>query len=169
VNSSALKSWIFSVILGVTLSGPAVSGESSKPLSKAEAAVVDADSARFRAMIERDLPTLRLVLADELVYIHSSSTRQTKSEHLADLERGAANYSRIDVKEQVPYVYGGTGLIQGVATFTTGTAGRESAPFTLRYTSVYVKRQGRWQMVAFSCSRITDGGAAPRGGGPPSP
>jgi hypothetical protein len=103
-------------------------------------------------MTERDLPSLRLVLADELVYIHSSSTRQSKSEHLGDLERGVANYRRIDVKEQVPYVYGNTGLIQGVATFTTGPAGSESAPSTLRYTSVYVKRHGRWQMVAFSCS-----------------
>jgi hypothetical protein len=129
--------------------------------------VVAADSARFRAMTERDLPTLRLVLADELVYIHSSSTRQSKGEHLGDIERGMANYRRIDVKEQVPYVYGNTGLIQGVATFTTGPAGRESAPSTLRYTSVYVKRQGRWQMVAFSCSKIPEGGTAPRGGGPP--
>jgi len=165
---SGLRTWISSVIIALMASGQAVSAESAKSLSKAEAALVAADSARFRAMIERDLPALRLLLADELVYIHSSSTRQSKSEHLGDIERGMANYRRIDVKEQVPSVYGNTGLIQGVATFTTGAAGSEAPPFTLRYTSVYVKRQGRWQMVAFSCSRIPEGGAAPRGGAPPA-
>jgi hypothetical protein len=127
----------------------------ARGLSKQEAGLVDADSARFRAMVARDIPALDRLLADELVYVHSSSTRQSKNEHLDDIRAGKATYARIEPREQVPSLYGNTGIIQGVAAFTTGAADRQVAS-VLRYTSVYVRRQGRWQMVAFACSRIPD-------------
>lgn len=158
----SVNALVFSVLLGAAMPRMASSAETSKPLSKAESGLVAADTARYQAMVSRDVKALNLLLADELVYIHSSSTRQSKSEHLGDIER-MGPYRRIDAKEQVPYVYGDTGLIQGVAMFTTAA----EVPFTLRYTSVYVKRQRRWQMVAFSCSRIPEAGArGPRAGGP---
>ena len=93
----------------------AVAAESQEKLSNAEAELVAIDSARYKAMTERDVPTLEKMLADELVYIHSSSTRQSKSEHLGDLKAGKANYNKIDVREQTPSIYGDVGIIQGVA------------------------------------------------------
>jgi hypothetical protein len=135
-----------------------VTAAAQAKLSKAEAELVATDSARYKAMTDRDVPTLEKMLADELVYIHSSSTRQSKSQHLDDLKAGRANYNKIDVKEQVPSIYGNVGIIQGVAEFTTGA---REAKFMLRYTSVYVKRDGRLQMVAFSCSRIPEAGTLP--------
>ena len=49
--------------------------------SRSEASLLDADARRFQAMVDRDIPALNRALADELVYVHSSSTRQNKSEH----------------------------------------------------------------------------------------
>lgn len=118
------------------------------------AGLVEADTRRFQAMVGRDIPALDRALASELVYVHSSSGRQSKAEHLGDTASGKAVYLRIDVKEQAPSLYGEVGLIQGVATFTTGTA--PDAPFTLRYTDMYIWRDGRWQMVAWACSRIPE-------------
>jgi len=148
-----LAACVFGGLLG------AVTAEAQAKLSKAEAELVATDSARYKAMTERDVPTLEKMLADELVYIHSSSRRQSKSEHLSDLKAGRANYNKIDVKEQVPSIYGNVGIIQGIAEFTIG--GAHESKFTLRYTSVYVKRDGRLQMVAFSCSRIPEAGTPP--------
>ena len=168
---TGLKMLICSVILAVAT--PAMSADNSKPLSKAEAGLVAADSARFQAMVAKDAAALELALADELVYIHSSSARQSKSEHLGDIKAGGATYKRLEPKEQVPYIYGDTGIIQGVADFVTGGGNRPEIAFQLRYTSVYVQRQGRWQMVAFSCSRIPPGGVPsgppPGGAGGPPP
>ena len=160
----SVDAFIVSVLLAAAMPRLAATAETFKPLSKAaSAALVAADTARYQAMVGRDVKALELLLADELVYIHSSSTRQSKSEHLHDIEIGSAVYKRIDTKEQVPSIYGNTGLIQGVAIFTTGGGGRE-ATSTLSYTCVYVRRQGRWQMVSFSCSRIPEAGAAPAEG-----
>jgi len=138
-----------------TLWLPAAAAEPARGLSKQEAGLVDADSARYRAMVARDVPALERMLADELVYVHSSSTRQSKNEHLDDIRTGKATYARIEPSEQVPYLYGNTGIIQGVASFNTGSGDHQVAS-VLRYTSVYVRRQGRWQLVAFACSRVPD-------------
>jgi hypothetical protein len=135
---------------------PAVATEPRRGASRRDAGLVAADSARFTAMVTHDTDALERLLADELVYVHSSSTRQSKLEHVADIRAGRATYARIEPLEQVPSVYGDTGLVQGVATFTTGPVERQGA-FMLRYTSVYVWRQARWQMVAFACSRIPGG------------
>jgi ketosteroid isomerase-like protein len=124
--------------------------------SRAEASLADADLRRFRAMVSRDVAALSRLLADELVYVHSSSTRQSKTEHIHDTEVGRAVYRDIKVQEQEPRVYHmRTGVIQGIATFTTESDGHEST-FTLRYTDVYILRDGRWQMVAWHCTRIPD-------------
>lgn len=133
----------------------AAAGREPTRLSPAELSLVAADSQRFRAMVTRDFPTLARMLADELVYVHSSSARQNKSEHLHDMVVGKAFYRRIGVQEQQPRVYGHTGVIQGIATFTTG-ADPHQTTFTLRYTDVYVNRAGRWQMVAWHCTRMPD-------------
>ena len=131
-----------------TLGLSAAAAEPARGLSKQEAGLVDADSARFHAMVARDIPALDRLLADELVYVHSSSTRQSKSEHLDDIRTGNATYARIEPREQVPFLYGKTGIIQGVAA--------SQVTSVLRYTSVCVQRQGRWQMAAFACSRVPD-------------
>ena len=129
-------------------------GAAQPPMAAAETGLMKADADRFAAMVARDIPALSRLLADELVYVHSSSTRQSKSEHLGDTEAGRAVYQRIDAREQQPRVYGDVGVIQGIATFTTG--GRQQQTFTLRYTDVYVMRDSRWQMVAWHCTRIPE-------------
>jgi hypothetical protein len=154
-----LTALMFGSLLGAVTAAPINAAEAQAKLSKAEAELVATDSARYKAMTERDVPALEKMLADELVYIHSNSTRQSKSEHLGDLNAGMAKYNKIDVKEQTPSIYDNVGIIQGVAEFTTG--GAREGKFTLRYTSVYVKRDGRLQMVAFSCSRIPETSATP--------
>jgi hypothetical protein len=143
----------------------AASAEKVARQTRDAAGLAAADSARYRAMTERNVEAVRSALADELVYVHSSSTRQTKEEHLYDLAHGRANYARIIVKEQMPAVYGNTGVINGIAEFTTGV-GEQTGSFTLRYLDVYVWRQGRWQMVAFHCTRMPEGGASAPPGGP---
>ena len=144
---------LLGVVVVALAAGP-VSAAERKGRQATAAGLVAADSARFRAMVDRDMPALERGLADELVYVHSMSLRQTKAEHLLDVKAGRAIYLKIDVREQEPYLYGSTGVIHGVATFMTG--GERKSTFTLRYTDVYVRRDGRWQMVAFSCSRMPE-------------
>lgn len=155
LSRRAISRLLAAGLVVASLGLPAAAAEPARGLSKQEAGLVDADSARFHAMVARDIPALDRLLADELVYVHSSSTRQSKNEHLDDIRAGKATYARIEPREQVPFLYGNTGIVQGVAAFTTGAAPSQ-VDSVLRYTSVYVRRQGRWQLVAFACSRVPD-------------
>jgi ketosteroid isomerase-like protein len=115
-----------------------------------------AHARRFAAMVERDLEALGALLADELTYTHSNGRVETKEQFLAALASGALEYLAIVSEGESAvrlYADGEVGLIAGAARVTVRTGGREGA-VTLRYTSVYVHRDGRWQLVAWHSSAV---------------
>lgn len=151
------------ISLGLVLPGAAAmrpaavvtADPASAARTAAENRLLQADARHFRDMVNHDVAALKLDLADELVYVHSSSVRQSKHELLHDIEVGRAIYRHIEIRAQEPRLYGRVGIIQGVAAFVTGPETHAST-FVLRYTDVYVRRDGRWQMVAWHCTRIPD-------------
>jgi hypothetical protein len=128
---------------------PAVSAEQEK-LSAAEETLVAAETERFNAQIARDIPKLKLTLADELVYTHAAGRVQNKDEYLQGFESGGARYQAIDVTGRAAHVYGEAGVITGTISLDIGI-GRK---LVSRYTGVYVKRGGRWQLVAWQATDI---------------
>jgi hypothetical protein len=116
---------------------------------------VKAENMRFEAMTRSDVAALSDLLADGLVYVHSSSVAQTKAELLKDIRDGKSAYRSIEVQDQKAETYGDVGVINGVARFTTAGGARE-ARFRLRYTDVYLWREGHWRMVAWHCTRMPD-------------
>jgi len=113
-----------------------------------------AHARRFEAMIGREIDALGELLADELTYAHSNGKVETKAEFLAALESGALQYLEIAAAgENVIRRYGdGTvGVITGPARVRVRIGEREGE-VTLVYTSVYVHRDGRWQLVAWHSS-----------------
>ncbi len=118
-------------------------------------ALGQAHARRFRAMVERDLAALGELLADELTYTHSNGKVETKAEFLAALEGGALAYLAIESEGESPRLYaGGTvGLITGTGRFRVRLGEREGEA-RLRYTSVYVHRDGRWRLAAWHSSAV---------------
>jgi ketosteroid isomerase-like protein len=125
---------------------PAFAATSS--MSRAEVAVLDAESHRFRAQVEKDVATLNALLADDVSYTHSSGVRQTKAEYIKDIESGNMVYKAIEPSDQKVRVYGNTAVITGAVRIAVSVAGTERA-VELLYTDVHVKRDGRWQLVAW--------------------
>lgn len=122
-------------------------------------ALAAAHQRRFQAMVDGDLEALAPMLADELVYTHSSGKTETKEEFLAALEGGALRYLAIVSEGESPlrlYGDGEVGLITGGARVRVRTGGEEGqeGEVVLRYTSVYVHRDGRWQLAAWHSSAV---------------
>ncbi len=130
------------------------------------AALATAHAARLRAMVDGDLPALRERLAEDLTYVHSTGRIDTRDSLLAALEGGGLRYLAIDDRQEAPprlYGDGTVGVITGTARFRVRAGGAEHRP-TLRYTAVYVQRDGRWQLAAWhSCQAPGDPPAAPPG------
>jgi ketosteroid isomerase-like protein len=111
------------------------------------------EESRFTAMTRGDIAELSKILADDLVYAHSSGRVDGKKEFLASLESGNLKYVSIQNDEQKARLYGGVALVNGRARVTITSQGQEQS-FVLRYLDVYVKRNNKWQMVAWQSTRL---------------
>ncbi len=118
--------------------------------SRSEAALVEAETQRFNAQIARDEEALKTALADDLTYTHATGRVQNKNEYLQGFVSGNARYQSIDVTDRVVHVDGSMGMTTGVITLTVGNGMR----LTSRYTGVYLKRKGRWQLLAWQTTDI---------------
>src|SRR5262249_34081031 len=65
--------------------------------------IIDLDKKRMHAMAQKDVATLNDVLADDLVYTHSSARLDTKQSLIGNMQSGATVYTSVepsDVKAQ---------------------------------------------------------------------
>jgi ketosteroid isomerase-like protein len=99
------------------------------------------------ARVRADVAALDTLLAAEWTVTHGDGTVDTKAQYLADLRSGDRKFFG-DVKQDdfTVRVHGDTAIVAGISDSKVeykGTAG--GGP--LRFTRVYLKRDGRWQMV----------------------
>jgi ketosteroid isomerase-like protein len=105
------------------------------------------------ARVKADVATLDRILAADWTVTHGDGTINTKAEYLADLKSGARQFSA-DVKEDELSVrlYGDTAVAAGLSDSKVTYHGKPSGG-ALRFTRVYVKRDGRWIMIVSQATR----------------
>jgi ketosteroid isomerase-like protein len=117
--------------------------------------VVDLDRKRMEAMGQKDLAALDALIADELVYTHSTARLDSKKTLLGAMESGATVYTSVvpsDVKAQD---LGETVVLTGTARISVQSQGRPNS-FAVRFTDVWSKAGGAWRMVAWQSTRLPD-------------
>ena len=117
------------------------------------AAVLALDEARFDAQVAGDKARLEELLADELHYTHSNASVDTKASYIDSIISGRVNYRQIDRSGQNATVFGDAAVCTGSATLHV-TAGGHDRSLNLRFTDVWVRRSGAWQMVAWQSSLL---------------
>lgn len=121
--------------------------------ASAERAVRAAEDARFKAQTTNDFKALDELLADDLTYTHSSAAVDSKATYIESMRSGAVKYESIEPRDVQIRVYGTTAVITGAGRFKV-TARGQALDNQLRYTDVWVLRNGRWQMVAWQSTRL---------------
>jgi ketosteroid isomerase-like protein len=116
--------------------------------------VLAAETSRLKAIDDRDWTALEMILADDLSYVHSDTgLYEDKAANLLTLKASPRSYKRRDLKVRP---YGDTAVMTGEIDITIdalpdGTA--EQHIFSLA-TQVWVRRDGRWKMVAFQATML---------------
>ena len=151
-----IRSWIAGMAAVAAL---AAGLEAAGQAGGAEAAVRQAEAARFKAMAANDVAGVERFLADDLVYTHSTAQVESRAEFLQSMKSGTVRYVSIEPRDQLVRVYGQTAVITGGVTITSTNRG-EQRRSELRYTDVWVQRDGRWQMVSWQSTRLPDAPAA---------
>ena len=126
-------------------------------LALAQGAEADAVKAlelkRFQAMEKNDFAALDGLLAEDMIYTHSSGQADTKAQFLEALKTGKTRYVKIAPTDTNVRTLGDTAIIRGRGLFTVeNQAGKNE--FTLSYLDVWMKRGGKWQMVAWQSARL---------------
>ena len=125
-------------------------GKTEAELMQLERDIGDANVRRDKAFFER-------VEADEFVFTDSGGGVTTKAKDVASLDKPAGEFKLVSyvVEDMHVRVYGKTAVVTGRTTTTLRGKDREVVNRS-RFTDVFVKRDGRWQLVAGHSSRIRE-------------
>jgi hypothetical protein len=108
--------------------------------------------ARFQALIQGDVPMLDQMLSNDLVYTHAGGWRQTKAEYLASIRSGELKYHAFSADGVRVEYYGDTVVASGHASTKVKAKGQE-LDVSLLFLEVYVRQNGRYQLVAWQSTR----------------
>lgn len=137
------------VIAVVVLATPRAFAEADKSQQEIRAMEKLWNESRVRA----DVAALDRLLADGWTVTHGDGTINTKAEYLADLKSGDRKFFA-DVKQDdfSVRIYGDTAVAAGLSDSKVEYKGKPSGG-ALRFTRVYVKRDGRWLMIVSHATR----------------
>ena len=110
-----------------------------------------------KANVERDKAFFQRVEAEEFIFTDSAGGITTKAEDVASLDTPPGEFKLVsyDVDEMKVRVYGKTAVVTG-RTITVSRGKDRDITGKTRFTDVFVKRGGRWLIVAGHSSRIRE-------------
>ncbi len=114
--------------------------------AQAEDSVRAAETLRREALLAADTVALSRMLAPDFVEISRFGTVRTRADNIRDIAAGVLHLTTIKYDSLNVRIYGDVAVLTGIAD-NTGTM--RGFPFSgrIRYTRVFVRRDGRWQAV----------------------
>jgi hypothetical protein len=110
---------------------------------------------RFEAMTKRDVVALDTLLDDELDYIHTGGDLQSRSQFIDMIKKQRLIYESIAPSDVKVRVYDGLALSTGRSQMRVRGQGAVSN-FGIRFTEVYVRRDGHWLLTAWEATKLPD-------------
>jgi uncharacterized protein DUF4440 len=137
------KGLVFSLFLFLGSCPAALAGQGATP----EDSVRALETARGQALVRADTVALSRMLGDEFVEISRLGTVRTRAANIRDIASGELKLTSVRYDSLTVRIYGEVAVLQGIAD-NTGTF--RGFPFAgkIRYTRIFVRRDGRWQAVA---------------------
>jgi ketosteroid isomerase-like protein len=105
-----------------------------------------------RAQVASDRAALERLLADDYLLVNSRGATETKAQFIADQTAPGYRLDPFDIEQPVARVWPGGAAVGGVARLT-GEDGGARFDVRLRFTDVWAKRRGRWQVIYTHASR----------------
>lgn len=135
----AARAFLAAVVLAALPFVSAVAGDAED--------VNAAEEARYAVMIAQDRAALAAILADEFIYHQPSGRVQDKEGYIEQVTGGDVRIKKAERYDIKINVYGTSATATGSTRVDVELKG-EPKQFDLRFLDVWVKRDGRWQIVA---------------------
>ena len=137
------------------LAGQHVPVHPRPPLQSAEQEaireIIEMERQAKEASLHRDADFSRQTLAEDYVAITPLGQVTTKQDSVSARKSGQLRYDTINVSDMVVRVYGDTAVVTARADVRGRQLGEDfSGPY--RYTRVWIRRNGHWQMVSYQAT-----------------
>lgn len=132
--------------------GNARPGSGPPPPPMSPTALLRLTEARVAADFAADRASLDTLLAGDLSYARSSGAVDDKAAVLAQLgPTGPYALDALTPDSLSARLLGATGIVTGILRIKLRA---QPAPYRIRFTDVWMERDGRWQLVAFQAARL---------------
>ena len=116
------------------------------------AEALQAEDARYAAQMANDFAAMERLFGDDLVYIHSSTTEDTKASFIESMRSGTVRYRAMKRGEVTVRTYGCIAIISGRTSFQVTARGQDLA-LELLFHAVWAKRAAGIQFVSWQATR----------------
>ena len=142
---------ILSITVAIFLAAAVASGQEQGERRDESRVVAQAirklDNERIQAQIHADAAALKRIYADDFIGIGPRGTVRTKPQVISDFTSGDLRFQSITTDDVRVRVYGNAAVETGRSTMIGQDKGK-AVPHDTRFTRVWIKQQGRWQIVA---------------------
>jgi ketosteroid isomerase-like protein len=149
---SLMRLFLLSCVL--VLAAAALASAAQRPeVQSDQEIIISLERAWNEAFYNKDLAFIETLLADEFIATYEDGSRGDKAKELALTKEFDQRVESAVQDEFTVKVFGDT----AVAWFTLNLVGikqGEKAELTLRYTDIWVMRNGRWQCVSVQSTRV---------------
>ncbi len=115
--------------------------------------VLDVHESRVKALVEGDLATLNLCVSEDLIFTTPHGTLLTKAMVFDSIQYGKMDVKHMQIDDLQLSEYGDTAVIT-YRSVTSYTDDKVLVDGTVRSTTIYLFRDGRWQLIAAHQSLI---------------
>ncbi len=128
--------------------------------NRAEQAVTDAERRWEEALKHFDSDAMQSLLAEDDLQTDFRGVVQDKASWIQDLKRVAANVDsgqsqwEMSFDDEKVRAYGDVAIVTGQGTFKGHGKGGATVTRVIRFTNVWVKRGGAWQLVNYQATPI---------------
>ena len=126
----------------------------TQPTGSIESQLIELERQLSDALVKQDARTLDRLWSRDLVFTFPSGTMSDKSKRIAAQKPSDASADSTNINDLVKvHVYGKTAVVTVLSTWK-GKAGTQAYADQYQATHVWVKQQGRWQLVAAHVSQV---------------
>jgi ketosteroid isomerase-like protein len=158
IPSLLLTCLLGSLVLGVrTGSAQAGAGTPAPSIgAPAEIALIrKMEEDRVQAGVLKNVEAIAAATADEYLQIDFNGTIRDKSTAMQRIKSSAFQLQSNSLDDMVVRIFGDTAVVTARST-PKGTLNGRDFGQPLRYSRVYVKRDGRWQVVMFQMTHVAE-------------
>ena len=112
-----------------------------------------AEDERIAAYISGNVAPLQKIFADEMEYVHSSGISDSKAKVIESFTSGDLKIRKFDREGEKIQQVGSVVIATAIGHVDLTMKGKE-AKFDLRYSAVYAKRGGVWQIFYYQGTRL---------------